>query len=285
MKIGFIGLGIMGKPMAKNLIKAGYHLNVFNRSQPAIDELVREGATAYKNPKEIAEASDVIMTMLPDSLDVEKVILDSNGVIEGIGKGNKIVVDMSSINPLVAKKVSKKLSDSHVPMLDAPVSGGEIGAIEGKLAFMVGGPEDAFNEVKDILLGMGSTITRVGEIGAGNTVKLINQVIVAINLLGISEALSFGKKAGVDPLMAFEAIKGGLAGSRVLETKINNIKECSFEPGFRINLHEKDLNNAIAMANEVNAELRITNQIIEMFQQLDGEDDHSALYKVYEKVR
>ncbi|MEK3723168.1 2-hydroxy-3-oxopropionate reductase [Paenibacillus sp. FSL H8-0034] len=287
MNIGFIGLGIMGKPMATNLLKAGYPLYVYNRSSQAVDELKALGATSKSSPREVAEASDMIITMLPDSPQVEQVIFGDNGVIAGISSG-KIVVDMSSINPIAVKQMAAKLDAVGVSMLDAPVSGGQLGAIEGKLAIMVGGPQIMFDQVKPVLEKMGTTVTRVGDIGAGNTVKLINQIMVAINIAGVSEALAFGKKAGIDPAIAYEAIRGGLAGSRVLETKIENISKESFKPGFRVQLHEKDLNNAIAVEKEIGANLSFTHHILDMFKKLDqlglGTEDHSALYRWYSRL-
>lgn len=283
MKIGFIGLGIMGKPMAGHVLQAGYELYVHNRSKQAVDELVSRGAIACHSPKEIAEKADVIITMLPDSPDVEQVALGDSGIIEGIS-ANKIYIDMSSINPLVAKKIAERLEEKGVYMLDAPVSGGEIGAIEGILAIMVGGKQEIFDQVKPLLLTMGKSVTRVGEIGAGNIVKLINQIIVSINIAAVAEAFSFGKKAGVDLQKAYEAIKGGLAASRVLDTKIDLIIKEQYTPGFRVNLHEKDLRNAVAMGEEQGSSLVYTKQMLEMFRQLSeqgfGNEDHSALHRL-----
>ncbi|MFH5183896.1 2-hydroxy-3-oxopropionate reductase [Paenibacillus sp. TAB 01] len=284
MEIGFIGLGIMGKPMAKHLIASGYRLHVYNRSVRPVEELAALGAKAQPNPRRVAEASDLILTMLPDSPQVEEVILGKDGVLEGISEG-KIVVDMSSINPMSARRIAEKLAAAGVHMLDAPVSGGEVGAMEGKLAIMVGGPETVFEQVKPVLGVMGTTITRVGEIGAGNTVKLINQMIVAINIAGVSEAIEFGIRAGIDPKTAYAAIRGGLASSRVLDNKIDNIASRLFQPGFKMQLHEKDLNNAIAMGNGIGANLKLTNQINGMLQELisdgRGSEDHSALFRWY----
>ncbi|MBM7570089.1 2-hydroxy-3-oxopropionate reductase [Aquibacillus albus] len=285
-KVGFIGLGIMGKPMAKNVLKAGYPLYVHNRSREAVDELANMGAEACESPKEIAEASDVIITMLPDSPDVEKVVLGEEGVIEGISE-DKIVIDMSSINPLVAVKVSEKLSERGAHLLDAPVSGGDVGAIEGILAIMVGGNEKVFEKCKSLLHTMGKSVTRVGEVGAGNTVKLMNQIVVGVNIAAMSEAFAFGKKAGVDLKVAYEAIKGGLAGSRVLDTKIENINNEQYSPGFRVKLHAKDLRNAISMAESSNADMTYASQIFDQFNQLSeqgfADEDHSALHRLFNK--
>lgn len=216
--IGFIGLGIMGKPMAKNLLKAGYSLNVCDLVQPAVDEVVACGAKAYPNAKEVAQNSDIVITMLPNSPHVKTVILGENGVLEGMKPGT-IVVDMSSIDPTVSIEIEKEVAKKGGFMLDAPVSGGEPKAIDGSLSIMVGGDEEKFNEVKDILLKMGASAVLVGKIGSGNTCKLANQIIVAMNIAGMSEAMVLATKCGVDPERVFEAIKGGLAGSTVLTAK------------------------------------------------------------------
>ncbi|RAV16656.1 2-hydroxy-3-oxopropionate reductase [Paenibacillus contaminans] len=285
--IGFIGLGIMGKPMAKNLIRAGYKLNVCSRSKASVEQMVCLGATASSYPKEVAQLSDIVITMLPDSPQVEEVALGENGLIEGFTPG-KIYVDMSSIHPMTARKVAAALMKQGVSMLDAPVSGGEIGAIEAKLAIIVGGPQETVDQVTPLLKKMGSTVTRVGDIGAGNTVKLINQIIVAINIAAISEGLAFGKKAGIDANTAFEAIRGGLAGSRVLETKITNISRKHFSPGFRMSLHKKDLSNALSMSAQMGMPLEFTTRVYKMFEQLSEEgyssEDHSALYRCFDQL-
>jgi 2-hydroxy-3-oxopropionate reductase len=286
MIIGFIGLGIMGKPMAANLLKAGYTVHVYNRSPQSAEELGQQGAVIESSPRAVAEAAELIITMLPDSPQVETVILGDNGVIEGVSSG-KIVVDMSSINPQSSQKIAAELHAKGVELLDAPVSGGEAGAIEAKLAIMVGGAQEAFDKAKPVFEKLGTTITRVGEVGAGNTVKLINQIMVAINIIGVSEALAFGRKAGIDPNVAFEAIRGGLAGSKVLEMKVNNIQNEVFKPGFRVNLHEKDLNNAVSTGEHLGADLPFTNQIAAMFKELGdlgyASEDHSALYRLFIK--
>lgn len=286
MKIGFIGLGIMGKPMAKNLLKAGFSLIVSNRSQAAVDELSALGAETASSPRQVAEAADVIITMLPDSPQVEEVVLGANGVAEGVSAG-KIVVDMSSINPVSSQKIASGLKAKGAHLLDAPVSGGEIGAIEAKLAIMVGGPASAFEQVKPILEAMGTSITRVGEVGSGNTVKVINQMIVAMNIAALSEGMALGRKAGIDPELVFEAIRGGLAGSRVMELKTANIAKEEFKPGFRIELHAKDLRNAVAAGQEVGANIPFTTQLLDIFEKLDemgfGKEDHSALYRYFAK--
>jgi len=286
VKVGFIGLGIMGKPMAKNVLKAGYPLYVHNRSRNPVNELLSLGASACETPKQIAEVSDIIITMLPDSPDVEQVVLGDNGIIEGISK-DKIVIDMSSINPLVSVSISEHLRERGAYLLDAPVSGGEIGAIEAILAIMVGGDEQIFTKCKPILQTMGKSVTRVGDIGAGNTVKLMNQIIVGVNIAAMSEAFAFGKKAGVDLKIAYEAIKDGLAGSRVLDTKIDNINNERYSPGFRVRLHSKDLRNALAMGANSDADLQYTKQILDQFTNLSEQgfedEDHSALHRLFQK--
>ncbi len=284
MKIGFIGLGIMGKPMAIHLVNAGYSVSVYNRSQAAVTELVRLGAVPFGSSKEVAEVSDVIITMLPDSPEVEEVVLGPSGVLEGISAG-KIVIDMSSISPSTSQMIAARLTERGAYFLDAPVSGGEIGAIEAKLAIMVGGPESVFDRVKPILDKMGTSITRVGEVGAGNTVKLINQMIVAMNIAALSEAMAFGVKAGVAPATVYEAIRGGLAGSRVMETKTNGIASETFKPGFRMELHVKDLRNAVAAGMELEANVKFTREVLTIFEQLAeqgySKEDHSAFYRFY----
>lgn len=286
-KIGFIGLGIMGKPMAKNLLKAGHRLVVHNRSQAAVDELVSEGAEKAGSPKEVASNCELILTMLPNSPDVKDVVLGKDGVIEGIKRGS-VLIDMSSIAPLVSQEVSAELEKKGAVMLDAPVSGGEPKAKDGTLAFMVGGPEKTFNEMKDVLEIMGGSVTLVGEIGSGNTTKLANQVIVALNIAAMSEAMVLAKKAGVDPEKVYNAIRGGLAGSTVLDAKVPLALEGNFKPGFRIELHIKDLQNALDTAHSVGAPIPLSGQVMEFMQALKvdgkGGDDHGGIIQFYEKL-
>lgn len=287
MKIGFIGLGIMGKPMAKNLIKAGYELVVFNRSAASADELVGLGAEKETSPKAVAAKCDIVMTMLPNSPQVKEVALGKNGIIEG-AKSGTIFIDMSSIAPLASKEIAEKLSEKGIEMLDAPVSGGEPKAIDGTLSFMVGGKEELYNKVKDLLSKMGNSVVRCGDVGAGNTTKLANQVIVAINIAAMSEALELGIKAGVSPELIYNAIRGGLAGSTVLDAKAPMVMNRNFEPGFKIDLHIKDLNNALETGAEIGAPMLLTSQVMEMLRNLhadgEGQSDHSALVKFYEKL-
>jgi 2-hydroxy-3-oxopropionate reductase len=287
MKIGFIGLGIMGKPMAKNLLKAGYQLVVHNRSPKPVKELVEAGAESGSSAKEVAEKCDVIVTMLPNSPHVKEVVLGPNGILEGARPGT-IIVDMSSIAPLAAKEVAAKAAKKGVEMLDAPVSGGEPKAIEGTLSIMVGGKKEIFEKCHSILSKMGTSVVLCGDIGAGNTTKLANQIIVALNIAAMSEALVLGAKAGVNPETIFKAIRGGLAGSTVLEAKAPMVLSGNFKPGFRIELHIKDLANALDTAHEVGAPLPLTSQVMEILQALkvDGKagNDHSGIIQFYENL-
>jgi 2-hydroxy-3-oxopropionate reductase len=286
-KIGFIGLGIMGKPMAKNLVKAGYPLVVFDVVTEPVKELVAAGAKAAKNAREVAQASDVVITMLPNSPHVREVVLGKEGVLEGARSG-LVYVDMSSIDPMVAREVETEVRRKGVVMLDAPVSGGEPKAIEGTLAIMVGGPADAFERVKPMLLKMGATAVLVGDIGSGNVAKLANQIVVALNIAAMSEALVLATKAGVDAEKVYQAIRGGLAGSTVLDAKAPMVLARNFKPGFRIELHIKDLANALSAAHAVGAPIPLTSQIMEIMQALkvDGreKEDHSSVVHFYEKL-
>jgi 2-hydroxy-3-oxopropionate reductase len=287
MKIGFIGLGIMGKPMSKNLLKAGYKLVVYDIVQEAVKEVVAAGAEAGVSPKDVASKTDIVITMLPNSPHVKTVILGKDGVIEGVQKG-KIVVDMSSIAPAVSQEVGKALAEKGVEFLDAPVSGGEPKAIDGTLAIMVGGKEEVFNKVKDILLKMGSSAVLCGDIGAGNVTKLANQIIVALNIAAMSEAYVLATKAGVDPEKVFNAIKGGLAGSTVLNAKSPMVLEGNYKPGFRIELHIKDLQNALDTAHDIGVPIPLTSVAMEIFQALKVEgkakEDHCGIIQFYEKL-
>ena len=287
MKIGFVGLGIMGKPMAKNLLKAGHELCAFDIVPAALAEVVAAGARRGSSPKEAASGADLVITMLPNSPHVKEAVLGKGGVIEGIRKG-AIFVDMSSIAPAVSQEVAAKLAAQGVEMLDAPVSGGEPKAIDGTLAIMVGGKEAVFHQVKDVLLKMGSSAVLCGDVGAGNVTKLANQIVVALNIAAMSEAFVLATKAGVDPAKVFDAIKGGLAGSTVLNAKAPMVLAGNYKPGFRIELHIKDLQNALDTAHAVGAPLPLTSQIMEILQALkvDGhqKDDHSGIIQFYEKM-
>jgi len=287
MHIGFIGLGIMGKPMAKNLLKAGYELLVFDVVEGPLKEVVAAGAKAATSPKDVASQCEIIITMLPNSPHVKKAILGKDGVIEGVKSGS-IVVDMSSIAPLASQEVAAELATKGVELLDAPVSGGEPKAVEGTLAIMVGGKQEIFDKVKDILLKMGASAVLCGDIGAGNVTKLANQIIVALNIAAMSEALVLATKAGVDPEKVFDAIKGGLAGSTVLNAKAPMVLQGNYKAGFRIELHIKDLQNALDTAHEIGAPIPLTSQVMEMMQamKVDGKqtEDHGGLIQFYEKL-
>ncbi len=286
-RIGFIGLGIMGKPMAKNLIKAGYDLLVHDINREAVKELVRFRAKAANSPREIAEECEVIITMLPNSPEVKEVALGKDGLIEGV-KEDQVYIDMSSIEPLVTQEIAEKLEEKGVKCLDAPVSGGEPKAVEGTLAIMVGGSQDVFEKYRKILGKMGKNVVRVGEIGSGQTTKLVNQIIVAINIAAMAEALILGKKAGVDPKNIYEAIRGGLAGSNVLDAKAPLVMERKFEPGFKIDLHIKDLVNVFKTSHALNVPLPLTSSVMEIMQGLkvegQGNADHGAIALFYEKM-
>ncbi len=286
-KIGFIGLGIMGKPMAKNLIKAGYSLIVHNRSHASVDELVKEGAQAAKSAAEVARKSEVVITMLPNSPDVELVVLGENGVLEGAKPGT-IVIDMSSIEPLVSQRIAVETSKKDVEFLDAPVSGGEPGAIQGTLVIMVGGKEDNFNKCLPIFEILGKSVVRVGNIGAGGFAKLANQIIVALNIAAVSEAFVLGQKAGLDPEKLFQAIRGGMAGSHVMDAKIPMIVDRNFKPGFKIKLHDKDIKNALATADGLQVPLPLTGLVEQFLSAMivdsKGELDHSAIIQFTEKL-
>ncbi len=287
MKIGFIGLGIMGKPMAKNLLKKGYSLVVYDIVDSPVKELVAVGAEEATSPADVASKTEIIITMLPNSPHVKEAVLGTNGVLEGAKPGT-ILVDMSSIAPLASIEVSKKASEKGVVMLDAPVSGGEPKAIDGTLSIMVGGPEEAFAKVEDILKTMGASVVLIGEIGSGNVTKLANQIIVALNIAAMSEAMVLATKAGVDPEKVYKAIRGGLAGSTVLDAKVPLVLERNFKPGFRIELHIKDLMNALDTGHGVGVPLPLTSQVMEVMQALkvDGKekDDHGGLVQYFEKL-
>ena len=287
MKIGFIGLGIMGKPMALNLLKAGYELVVYDIVADPLAEVVKAGAVAGASPKDVAAKTGMVITMLPNSPHVKEAILGKDGVADGIKPGS-IVVDMSSIAPRVSQDVAAELAKKGVEMLDAPVSGGEPKAIDGTLAIMVGGKQQVFEQVKDLLLKMGASAVLCGDIGAGNVTKLANQVIVALNIAAMSEAYVLATKAGVDPEKVFNAIKGGLAGSTVLNAKSPMVLEGNYKAGFRIELHIKDLQNALDTAHDLGVPIPLTSQVMEIMQALkvDGKqkNDHSGIIQFYEKL-
>lgn len=286
MKIGLIGLGIMGKPMAKNLLKAGYDLTVSDLNQASVDEIVAAGAKAATNA-EIGETCDVVLTMVPNSPQVKAVMLGEDGVAAHMKPGS-VFIDMSSINPVASKEIAAELAKRGIEMLDAPVSGGEPKAIDGTLSFMVGGKQEIFDQYKELLGAMGASVVRCGDVGAGNTTKLANQIIVACNIQALSEALTLAKMAGVDPELVFQAIRGGLAGSTVMNAKAPMMIEGNDKPGFKIDLHIKDLNNALDCAHSVGAPVPMTAEVQEILQWLHnhgkGQADHSAIAQYYEML-
>jgi 2-hydroxy-3-oxopropionate reductase len=287
MKIGFIGLGIMGKPMAKNLLKAGYELVAHDHNQTNMDNVAAAGAQTAASAAELAARVAVVIIMLPNSPHVKTAVLGEGGILEGAKPGT-ILIDMSSIAPLASQEIERACASRGVKMIDAPVSGGEPKAIDGSLAIMAGGDRAVFEEVKPILLRMGSTAVYCGAIGAGNTTKLANQIMVGINIAAVAEAFTLVKKAGVDPQLVFEAVKGGLAGSAALNAKAPMMMSGDFKPGFRIDLHIKDLANALDTGHETGSPLPLTALIREMMETLHadgfGKDDHSALARYYAKV-
>jgi len=288
MKIGFVGLGIMGKPMAKNLIKAGYDVVVTTHKQAVIDEFVALGATGAKNAAdEVKQGCDVIITMLPNSPQVREVALGAGGIVEG-GKSGVTVLDMSSIDPVESQKIAEELSKSGIELLDCPVSGGEPKAIDGTLSVMVGGNKEIFDKYLPVLKAMAASVVYVGPIGSGNVAKLANQMIVAANIGVVAEALTFAKKAGTDPRLVYEAIRGGLAGSVVMDAKAPMMLSGNYEPGFRIKLHIKDLTNALNAAHAINMPVPMTAHMMEVMQELmnHGEDDcdHDDIVRYYERM-
>ena len=286
MKVGFIGLGIMGKPMAKNLLKAGYELMVSDLNESNVAEVTAAGAQGADN-EAIAKECGVIITMLPNSPQVKQVMLGEEGIAKYM-KAGQTLIDMSSINPTASQEIAAALSEQGVDMLDAPVSGGEPKAIDGSLSIMVGGKQEVFEKYKELLLCMGASAVYCGAIGAGNTTKLANQIIVACNIQALAEALTLAQKAGVDPSLVFDAIKGGLAGSTVMNAKAPMMIEGNDKPGFKIDLHIKDLNNALDCAHSVGAPVPMTAQVQEILQWLHnhegGQKDHSAIAQYYEHL-
>ena len=287
MKIGFIGLGVMGKPMSKNLIKANYELVVMDKNPEVVKEVSEVGAVVAHSPKEVASQVEVVITMLPDSPDVKNVVLGNNGIIEG-GYPGLTFIDMSSISPIVSREIFFELEKKNINMLDAPVSGGEPKAIDGTISVMVGGNPDMFNQYYEVMKTMAGSVVHVGEIGAGNITKLCNQIIVAINISAVGEALILAQKAGVSPESVYKAIRGGLAGSTVLDAKAPLIMDRKFEPGFRISLHIKDLKNVLDTSHDLGIPIPLTAEVMEMMQGLKANglenNDHSALVKYYEKI-
>ncbi|MFC0265522.1 2-hydroxy-3-oxopropionate reductase [Alloscardovia macacae] len=287
MKVGFVGLGIMGRPMALNVLKAGYELTVFDFNEAPMRELEEAGAHRAASGREVAENADVVITMLPNSPHVRSALFDENGIAEGLEAGNA-VIDMSSIAPLASREFAEKLSEKGVDFLDAPVSGGEPKAIDGSIAVMVGGDEAVFAKYEALLQTMASTVTLVGGVGAGNITKLANQMIVAINIAAVSEAYSLAKKAGVSPENVYKAIRSGLAGSTVMDQKSQKIFDANYDPGFRIELHIKDLQNVMDTSYGINVSAPFTSLAMEVMQSLKAhgheKEDHSAIAEWYEMV-
>lgn len=287
MKIGFIGLGIMGKPMCKNLLKAGHECTIYDIVEEAAREAVGAGAVKCESAAQAASGRELVITMLPNSPQVKQVVLGENGIADAMDEGC-VFVDMSSIAPLASKEIGAALAAKNIEMLDAPVSGGEPKAVDGTLSIMVGGKKEIYDKVKEVLLCMGSSAVYCGDLGAGNTTKLANQIVVALNIAACAEAFTLSKKAGVDPELVFDAIRGGLAGSTVMDAKVPMMLDGNDKPGFKIDLHIKDLNNALETGHGVGMGLPLTAQVMEMMQQLAadgfGGKDHSALVKYYEKM-
>ncbi|WP_405172262.1 2-hydroxy-3-oxopropionate reductase [Paenibacillus sp. FSL H8-0280] len=286
-RIGFIGLGIMGRPMSLNLIRAGYDVSVYDINQTAVMSLADAGARGAASPKEVAEHSDVIFTMLPNSEHVRTVIMGEQGVLAGANTGS-IIIDMSSISPVVSKELAQLVSQSGLYMLDAPVSGGEPKAIDGTLAIMVGGNEMIFESVKEVLQVVGQDVTRVGDNGSGATAKLANQIIVNLNIAAMSEALVFAAKAGIDVEKMYQAIRSGLAGSAVLDAKVPLILDRNFVAGGRIDINLKDMTNVMETAHDIGVPLPLSSQLLEIFHALkiDGKaaDDHGGIVQYFEKL-
>ncbi len=284
-KIGFIGLGIMGKPMAKNLIEAGYELTVYNRTSEKADELAGDGATVAESPKDVAARSDIIITMLPDSPQVHEVVVGENGVLEGVREG-ALIIDMSTISPVVTEELAAAVEEKGASMLDAPVSGGDVGAIEGTLSIMVGGDEGNFERAKPLFDVMGKTVNHVGPTGAGQVTKAANQIVVALTIEAVSEALVLGSKGGVSPEKILDVLGGGLAGNKVMEVKREKFLSHTFDPGFRSELHHKDLGIALAAGREYGVALPVTAIVDQMLLTMRkkgwGGEDHSALLRVIE---
>jgi 2-hydroxy-3-oxopropionate reductase len=284
-RVGFIGLGVMGRPMARNLLHAGIPLTVHSRSRAPVDELAAEGAATATSPGQVAEGSDIIVTMLPDTPDVEAVLLGTGGVLDGTSDGS-LVIDMSTIDPIATRRFARALTGRGTTMLDAPVSGGEVGAKEASLTIMVGGPERAFNKVKPLLDLMGRNVTLVGDNGDGQTTKVANQIIVALTIEAVGEALLFAAKAGADPAKVRKALMGGFASSRILEVHGERMIERRFDPGFRIELHQKDLNLALQGAKALKLGLPNTATCQELFNTCAAHGgaawDHSAMVRALE---
>ncbi len=285
-KVGFVGLGLMGRPMARNLVQAGYDLVVYNRSRGKVDELVAEGAEAAEGSREAAENSDIVFTMLPGPPDVREVVAGENGLLMGAREGS-LLVDMSTSSPILARELGQTAREQGVGMLDAPVSGGDVGAIEGTLSIMVGGEEEDFERAKPLFEVMGKTVVHVGESGAGQTVKACNQIVVALTIEAVSEALVLASKAGVRPAKVIEALSGGLAGTSVMEVKAAKFLSRDFEPGGKVESHHKDLGIALEAGRKHGVPLPVTALVGQMFEALMAKGrsgwDHSSLLTLIEE--
>ncbi|MFL5991561.1 MAG: 2-hydroxy-3-oxopropionate reductase [Rubrobacteraceae bacterium] len=286
-RVGFIGLGIMGMPMARNLMEAGYELTVHNRSPEKAEELGKEGAAVAATPREVAENSDVVITMLPDSPQVREVVAGEEGVLEGISEG-ALLIDMSTISPVVTEELAEALKEKGASMLDAPVSGGDVGAIEGTLSIMVGGEQADFQRAKPLFEAMGKTITHVGPTGAGQVTKAANQVVVALTIEAVSEALVLGSAGGVSAEKILEVLGGGLASNKVMEVKREKFLSHNFEPGGKVEFHHKDLGIALAAGREYGVVLPAAAVVDQLFEALitrgRGGWDHSALLSLIEDL-
>lgn len=285
--IGFIGLGIMGRPMAENLREADYELVVYNRTEEKADEFVEGGGEKASSPREVAEKSDVVITMLPDSPQVEELVLGEDGVAAGVSEG-KLYIDMSSIAPATSRQVHEVLAEKGVEAVDAPVSGGQPAAESGELAIMVGGSDDAVERARPILEVMGKAVTHIGPPGAGQVAKAANQVVVALTIQAVSEALTLARKSGVDAAKVREALLGGLAQSKILEMHGERMLEHEFDPGFKLSLHRKDLAIALQAAREEGVPLLATAQAAEVMNALiaagHGDEDHAVIARFYEEL-
>ncbi len=279
-RVGFIGLGVMGKPMARNLIEAGHELVLYSRTRASVDEVAGDGATAASSAREVADRAGVVILMLPDSPQVREVLEGNDGLLAAAREGT-LVIDMSTISPVVTREIAAECGERGIGWVDAPVSGGDVGAREATLSIMAGGSDEDFARAKPLFEALGKTIVHVGPVGAGQVVKACNQVVVALTIEAVSEALVLGSKAGVDPATIIEVLSGGLAASKVMEVRGRNFLEHDFTPGFRVDLHHKDLGIALATAREYGVALPSTAAVDQMLQALRsngrGDRDHSAL--------
>lgn len=287
MNVGFIGLGIMGKPMAKNLMKAGYKVYAYDVVEANVQNVAEAGAVACKSIKEVCDNCKDVITMLPNSPHVRSVVMDKGGIFDSASEGT-LLIDMSSIAPGASKELHAELAKKGIHMVDAPVSGGEPKAVDGTLAIMVGGSEEDYERALPLFKVMGGSYNLIGGIGSGNTCKLTNQIIVAVNIAAVSEGMMLAKMTGTDPEKVFEGIRGGLAGSTVMNAKAPMMLAGDFKPGFRIDLHIKDLNNALETGEKFNSPMPLTEMVQEWFKALAAEGcgscDHSALAKHYEEL-